>query len=47
MANEGGNKVVFDIVIHTPKGLVFAIYIKQHAEIGCVGVAEKLQKMSL
>ena len=44
---KGKNKVVFDIVIHTHKGLVFAMYIKRHAEIGCVGVIENGKKMIL
>mmetsp|Transcript_18815 Transcript_18815/g.23344 ORF Transcript_18815/g.23344 Transcript_18815/m.23344 type:complete len:1201 (+) Transcript_18815:436-4038(+) len=36
---KGRNKVVFDIKIHTPKGVVFAIYIeRKRNEMGCAGI---------
>ena len=36
---KGGNKIVFDIQIPTPKGVLFAMYMKRHQNYEVVGNA--------
>ena len=42
---KGNKMVTFDIMIHTPKGVVYAMYIgRKESEIGCAGVDKVMIK---